>query len=318
MRHDVLKDSETTIESYPKTRAHEQYAHDQPDSAEVRVRTHAVNGDWGAATLDSLAVEVAEAASEGDTEIVCTMGDADSVVKGRRYVLALTTGERFWVRASLTVVGEDADPGPGGTDTTVRLMSPLPCAISAGSSLYGMRCSRALTEEETAIVGAAIADWRVTVGSAVVAQWSQPFAVVTRLPVWLLDEDELTRRMPEVLARRDSGDVTLQEAIDAALEEELLPRLRAKRDALGTPIREAGILSTHALTPAHVAAVRLFLARSSTQATIEQRQALEAELSTKLDLAIADADAWYVSSQTDDKPGPTPPASTLGALWYRR
>lgn len=301
-RQIVLKDSIQTLESYPKVRPMEHYILAYPNgvgetlavSATCRVRTGSeTETDFTACTLGSVSPGMVSAADEGDTEITLTAASI-TIVRGHRFLLVLSGGAQLWVRASEYV--------SFGTQSSkvLKLMSPLPCAVPISSRLYGLRVSRALTLLETALEGPAMIDWRVlSAGGAITAEWSEQFEIVRRMPRWELDEDELARRMPEIYAARDQGDVTLQETIEGALEEELLPRLRAKRDNYGQPIREANIISTWALVPAHVAAVRLYLANNDPTKTKEQRDEARAEVLQKLDLAFEDADAWYDAPQTE-------------------
>lgn len=305
-RQVVLKDSIQTLESYPKVRPTEQFSLVDPNdlvspgvprqavSAECRVRTASeTETAFAACTLGTLNPGTVAAADEGDTEITLTTASI-TIQRGHRFLLVLATGERLWVRAAAYVTFSTQ------TSKTLKLMSPLPCDVPTSSRLFGLRVSRALTLLETEVEGPAMIDWRLLSDTgAITAEWSEQFEIVRRMPRWELDEDELARRMPEIYAARDLGDVTLQETIEAALEEELLPRLRAKRDNYGQPIRESNIISTWALVPAHVAAVRLYLANNDPTKTKEQRDEARAEVLQKLDLAFEDADAWYDAPQTE-------------------
>jgi hypothetical protein len=200
-----------------------------------------------------------------------------------------TTGEQFVARCALTQ-----------TSATLRLASPIPMALPSGSSVFGIAISRALTADETEDEGKAKVAWTATVGGQTLA-WTEEFEIVRRVPRWELDDDLLTQRFPEVLALRDSNDLALEELREAALEEELLPRLRAKKDQEGNPLREANIISTWPLVPAHVAACKLFIACSpGSGRTKEDRDDARSELEQKLALALEDADAWYDVPQDAD------------------
>lgn len=207
-------------------------------------------------------------------------------------------------------ISADAFTGGDANAVTLYLMSPLVNDVPIGSELRGFQVSRALTALETADAGRGVIDWRILDGSnAVLAEWVESFTVAHRVPRWELDDDELQRRMPEVLALRDQNDVTLEETREAALEEELLPRLRAKRDQNGNAIREERIESTWALVPAYVAAVRLHLANNDSSSTAERRAELRAELDAKVTLAMSDIDAWYTVPEIEN-PSPADAGSS--------
>lgn len=205
-------------------------------------------------------------------------------------------------------------------DATMRLMSGLLADVPEDSTVQGFAVMRELTTNETEQVTEdvdATLEWTATIGGLEL-EWTEPFAIVRRVPVWVLDDDELVRRFPEVAALRERSDVMLEETREAALEEELLPRLRAKKDSTGTPIREENIVSTWPLVPAHVAAVRLFLANNDmANFTKQDRDEARAELQQKLDLAFADADAWYTAPQSA-RANPSDARAEVRKSSYRR
>jgi hypothetical protein len=201
-------------------------------------------------------------------------------VRGRRYLLQLTTGELLVVRAALT-------------GATLRLASQLPCAVAASSTIAGLRISRALTAGETATEGRALVEWTATIGGQTYA-WAEEIEIVRRVPRWELDAALLEERWPEVLALRENNDLALDETIDGALEQELIPELRAKG------VREQDIITTWPLVPAHVAACKLFVAMNDRATTKAIRDELRADMVLALKRALGDVDAWFDAPQTTD------------------
>jgi len=276
----VQRGQTQTLVTYPVVRPGEDFVLDQPSAATAAVETEAADTAAAACTRDTASTVVNIGASEGDTSI--TLLAAIAQVRGRRLLLRATSGEQFMVRCALTQ-----------TSATLNLSSPIPMALPQYTAVRGVAISRALTALETAQDGPAKVQWTATI-SGQVLEWTEAFEVVRRVPRWELDEDELTRRFPEVLALRERNDLALDELRDAALEEELLPRLRARK------IREADIVSTWPLVPAHVAACALFLMRGNSKRTKEDRDEARSDLEQKIDLALADVDGWYDSSQDEE------------------
>lgn len=272
------------VVAYPLVRPSDALSLSQPTAATVAVRTPATTTAAAACTRDTTSVTTITAALEGDTTL--TLASAITQVRGYRYLVRSTTGEQFIVRCAASQ-----------TSATLRLASPIPMDLAVASTVFGIALSRALTALETATEGKGALDWTATIDSVAYA-WSEEIEIVRRMPRWELDEDELIRRMPDVLALRERNDLALDELLGAALEDELLPRLRARKDSSGEAMREANIVSTWALVPAHVAACALFLARAQTR-TREDRDEARSELEAKIDLALADADAWYDAPQGD-------------------
>jgi hypothetical protein len=258
--------------------------------------------------VDVVSATVATAAIEGASAVA--INTATALVRGRRYVLGLPTGEQSWVRVSSDV--------SIGSPVNCPLSSPLPFAVPVGSTMFGCSLRRVLSLPETSMVGPMVVDWRVTSPDAADAEFTEHHEVVTRLVSWLLDEDELMKRMPEAAALRDSGDTSLAETIDVALEEHLLPRLRGKSGANGQRIREHSIVSTWPLVPAHVSAVRLLLCMQNPRKTKEDRDEARADLDAAIALALNDSDAWYDAPQ--DHVAVTPPTkpTNFAVRNYRR
>lgn len=278
----VTKDSTQTLVSYAHVRPDESFVLTRPSAVAVVVTTPAEpTGTSGAATLDAVLNGVATTADaeEGDTTL--TVATSKAQVRGRRVVITTVTGEQFTVRLSRSV-----------TSATIYLASPLPMDVDTGATFTELRVSRALSLDETAQEGPGTVTWTATIGGQPYV-WTEEFEIVRRVPRWEADTDEIERRFPEILALRERNDLALDETRDAALEEELLPRLRAKG------IREANIVSTWPLVPPLVAAMRLFLSINDKSDPASRREELRAELEQKLALALQDVDGWYDAPQTE-------------------
>lgn len=297
MRRFVQKDSQETIRSYPRLRGAPLFDLISASSATVTVSTPGYTGTAVSATIEDVDVTTQGAHSEGGEHL--TVSDSTAWVRGRRY-LVVADGHRFLVRCSRTVTG-----------TTLSLGSPLPVDVPTGSPVTAYEVRYQLPAAATAAVGGGIVRWVVTL-AGVAYEWADEIKIVRRIPQWPLDADELTRRFPEILAQRDSLDGDLEETIEAALEEELLPRLEAKG------IEQENIISSWSLIPAHVAAVRLFVARDSRSASPERREELRKNLEDVIQRALDDQRAWYDAPETSDpSPGGTS-AGEYGSLRYSR
>lgn len=297
MRRFVQLQSREILRSYPRLRGAPLFDLQSPAAASVTVSSNGYTGTTTSATYDTTSATVQGAHSEGGEHL--TVAASTAWVRGKRY-LVVADGHRFLVRCSRTVTG-----------TTLSLGSPLPVDVASGSTVSGYEVSYQLPTAAVANVGAGIVRWSVDLDGQSY-EWHDEFKVSRRIPQWPLDGDELTRRFPEILAQRDSLDGDLEETIEAALEEELLPRLEAKG------IEQENIISSWSLIPAHVAAVRLFVARDSRSASPERREELRKNLEDVIQRALDDQRAWYDAPETSDpSPGGTS-AGEYGSLRYSR
>lgn len=266
-----------------------------PSAASVRIDTPSGIGSFAAATVDS-ATSSLSATDEGEVSLTVT---SQTWVRGRAYLVKCATREAFVVRSAKS-----------GASTTLRLTQPLPMAIPASSNIYSLAITRALTTTETSVEGEGVAHWKATIGGIEYA-WSETFRIVRRVPTWWLDSESLTRLLPLAVNMRERDDEDYTETIEAALNNELLPRLRAKG------IREEDVVTTDPLTPCHVAAVALHLAKNDPSTPLDRREAAERDLVQSLDLAMADVGAWYDAPQTED---PTPGVERVPhtTMWVTR
>lgn len=292
----IQKGSTDYLRTIPRIRDVEMRDLAHPSAGTARVVTPALDSGVAACTVDDTSVTVMTGA-EGAAAI--TLAASTAFVRGTRYLIVWDSAERLVVRSARTQTG-----------TSQKLMSPLPFDV-AGGQLIGIELIRQLTVLETATEGRGLIHWTATIAGVAYA-WTEEFEIVRRVPTWMLDDDELLRRFPEVLARRDASDVSLQETREAALEEELLPRLMAGG------ILPQNIISTWELVPAHVAAVRLFLSRDARDVSLEQRDEYRRDLEEKISLALKNPRGWYDAPQeTDPSPG-TDDGGRFGVLGYSR
>lgn len=297
MRRFVQHQSRETIRSYPRLRGAPLFDLAAPAAAFVTVTSNGYAGATVAATFDATSTTVQGAHSEGAEHI--TTAASVAWVRGKRY-LVVADGHRFLVRCSRTVTG-----------TTLYVGSPLPVDVASGSTVSGYEVSYSLPTAAVANVGPAIARWSVDLDGQSY-EWAEEFQIVKRVPQWPLDADELCRRFPEILAQRDALDGDLEETIEAALEEELIPRLEARG------IQQENIISQWSLVPVHVAAVRLFVARDDRSTSPERREELRKNLEEALQRALDDQRAWYdAPALSDPTPGGTSDGD-FGSLRYSR
>lgn len=292
----LRRGSTQAVALWPRVRAYDLMRLAQPTAASCIASSPSGTTSPNVA-IDTVATTASSIASEGDT--VIALAAPQPILEGARYLVTCVDGQ-LAVRAA-----------QGGTTASLRCASPLPCDVPAGSTIEAMAVVVSMTDAETSMVGKGSLLVDVTM-NGISHQWAEMFEVVTRIQSWALDADELTRRMPEVLALRDRSDVTMSETIDAALEEHLIPRLRAKK------IREDRIVSTWALVPAHVAAVRVLLAASDPATTEARAAQLRADLDQALELALSDVDGWYDAPQVASVPAPADPGVSYAGSRYTR
>lgn len=225
-----------------------------------------------------------------------------SFVKNRRYLVTPgSTGEQgtFIVSCARSFTG-----------TTMYLSQPLPMSIAGSSTVKGIAVLMTITTTQSATEGSGVVLWQVTIGG-VDYSYKEQLDIVRRIPRWELDAEMLTKRLPMIETIRERSDVAFDETINAALQMELLPRLRSRG------IREENIVSTTSLIPAHVAAVAYHLAKNDPSRPSDYRAELRQELAGAIDLALQDVTGWYDSPQTDDGSAGESPG-TFSSIGYSR
>jgi hypothetical protein len=275
---------------------------EQPSAAGVRVRTPstALPATGVTATIDTLSATTNTDAAAGDTTL--HLAAAAAVIRGRQYLLGLTTGEVFVVVAK-----------KGGTSTTVRLAEPLPCAALSGATLKGYAVSAALSSAQTAQIGEGLALWSV-VFVAGMAVFESQFRIVRRIPRYTLTSSSLTTGWPILHTLRPSTDEDFTETLQAVWDNRLLPALAARG------IRPEDVFSPDQLEPVHGTMIVHHLlagdpARDGAfvdRAEETARQALETALSGK--------DFW-VDAAAEEEAAPrdedAPPAPYTTSRWTR-
>jgi hypothetical protein len=297
----ILRDSTDTLLVYPQLSAGGPALLEQAASCTVRIGTPAVAmpSSSSSATVDSLSATTATEASEGDTSLV--VASAATWIRGRQYLLTLTTGE------VLVVASEKS-----GSSTTLYLSEPVPCAVPSGSTVKGYALTKALTADQTAQVGEGLALWTPSLTS-ISATFAQQFRIVRRIPRWTLTERVLTTSYPLLHTLRARNDVTFGELLQTVWDMRLLPLLEARG------IRAEQIMSPDRLEPVHaIMCVHHLLALDPAreQAFVdrwaeEARQAFETALAGK-ELWI-DADDEEATARDED----APPAEYTRTRWGR-
>lgn len=294
----ILVGSTQTIVSYPRVSPSGALVCGQPSSAQVRVGTPAVSlpSSFSSATVDTLSTTVGYNADEG--EWVITLGATQTLVSGRQYLVQLSGDEPLVVtnRAS-------------GSVNAILCTEPLPMRIYATSTVLGFAVYTALTAEQTAQPGPALALWRATI-SGVTYEWHQPFRVVRRLPTIPLTPAKLTETYPVIHTLRARTDRTLQEVIEAAWNHRVVRALNAKG------IQEEDIVSSDVLEPALAAACLFHLVHQGPEHSPDYVMRLKEDFEQSLASALASRH-WYEEHQLEnpspapDTESPTPNRATL-------
>ncbi len=210
----ILRAQAANIVSFPRLQTTGPLPLSAPSGPEYRFTTAATpwtdeTATWATGTVDTLALTVAAAAEEGDSEL--DLPSTSSVVVGRRYLLVDVDGVQV-----VSIARKDAE--------RVYLGEPLRRDVSDGAVLTGWAITAALTAANTDLVGPAIIQFRCVLGGLTVS-WTESVRVARRLPVVPLTPDELVRVYPEVKSLHARQDETLEDLILSAWDHVLLPRI---------------------------------------------------------------------------------------------
>jgi hypothetical protein len=281
----VIEDSTETIGTYPPILAQ------ASGTPTVRIGTPASGLDYSAAatnaTVDSVSTTTNAAASEGSDSVA--LAGAVALVKGRRYLFTdATSGEVIPAIAQ-----------KGGSLSTFYAAEPFPRALASGSSLKGYFLSVALTADQTASSGPAIAEWTATL-NGVSETWRESFRIVKSDGLYTLTSATLTDSSPYAKRMRGDTDEDYSEAIDAAWRRYVLPAIYAKG------LRPERIASRELLEPVHIAAVEHFLAQQSEEDG-DKRAEKRTEYGEALTLVLNSHELW-VNPESEDVATPDPTA----------
>lgn len=301
----VLLGSTQTLVSYPRLSPGGAPLMAQAASVTVRIATPAVSmtaAAYESATVDTLSTTLAASYGEGATEI--TLGAAQALVRGRRYLILPAA-------STPPLVVEHA----GATATTTALVcaEPLPEGVASGDSFKGFAVSHALTAAETAVPGNALALWRASVDS-VTYEWSQSFRVARRVPVVPITPSQLTQAYPVMHTLRAGTDATFEEVIQFAWQYRVLRALEAKG------VLEENIVSTEVLEPLVSVACVYHLAVQDPTVSPDFVARMQADYERALDAALASRN-WYEDEQSetpDPRPNTESPTPNRGALRLTR
>lgn len=270
----VLIDTTDTLVAYPPTL-------EQATSATVRVRTpsSSLPALGVTATVDSISGVTASEAVEGATSLELTQ--AKAFVRGRQYVVVVTTGERFSVTCAL-----------GGTMTTLRMTEPLPLDVPATSVVLGYALTRQLATDQTSAVGEGLALWTAALPVAGAQTFGTVLRIVRRIPRFTLTTSRLTTGWPNVNQLRARTDVDMTETMQAVWDNRVIPLLEAKG------IRAEQVLSAEPLEPVHGTAIVAHLMAMDTARSVEEREFWDERVRDALDIALSGQSFW-VDTETE-------------------
>ncbi len=294
----ILKDSEPTIRSYPRTideaddvstygrgRDFVRNPRGDIDSCEVRVTTpgsQAVSGVWDAATYDTEQAEIEQGIYEGDTSIVC---DGGTFQKGILY----------WVYSP---VSEHLVESTTNSSGTLYLKEPMvadvPLDASINTRVQGFYGETQLTLAQTAQIGRGVIQWRMLWGNAYHI-WNQPIRVVRAYAYSILTPNGLTTAYPVIRNLRSASDEDLEETIAAAWNHEVVPWLHARG------IHEEDIVSAEVLEPLHALACVLHTARQREDVSSEFYARIS-DRYEQLKTTTLESSDWFTTTQTEETP----------------
>lgn len=194
-----------------------------------------VDTAFQAATVDSLSTTVYGAHSEGSNFI--TLASSSTLVAGRRYLITdNVSGLEFEVEAVNS-----------GSTTIMQLAEPLNCDVSHNSTVKGITVSIALTSTQTAEIGDGYVIFRAVINS-VNTDFIVNFRVVRRVTNIILTPTKLTKIYPSIREMVSATDLSYDELITTAWENEVVPVLAAKG------ILDEDVFTDDVLVPLHAAA----------------------------------------------------------------
>jgi hypothetical protein len=264
----ILISSTGTLLAYPPTM-------EQATSATVRVRTPstALPAAGVTATVDPVDGTVDADATEGATALV--LEEAQTFVRGRQYLVVVTTGEVFAVTCALA-----------GTTATLRMTEPLPLPVPAGSAVLGYALTRQLSTDETSARGEGLALWTAALPVSGSQTFGTQLRIVRRVPRYTLTTGRLTSSWPLVNQLRPPTDVDMTEVLQGVWDNRVVPALEAKG------IRAEQVISAEALEPVHAAAIIAHLMAMDTARPREDVEYWDGRLREAMDLAVSGGGFW--------------------------
>lgn len=219
------------------------------------------------------------AAQEGNERLIATEITGVDEVPLRYVIKDSETGLKIPVEFK-SILGE-----------VFTLVSPLPCAISHGSTLKSAEVSFDITGAESKLCGLGVAEWTLD-NDGVKSRFASTFKVVKRLPVWTLTQGELLSNCPWIAGHRDRTDEDLGNLIHSALHMDVLRILRNKG------VQEEDILNTEPLKPAHITACAYRVALNDDSVSKEKTDMFWEEFEAMIVEAMNSRD-WYESPQNE-------------------
>jgi hypothetical protein len=277
----ILRGQSATVVSYPRLQARGLPLL-PPTSPEYRFSTASTawtdeDVAWETGVVDTLAVTIAAAAEEGDTEI--DLDTTTNVVVGRRYLLIDVDAVQV-----VTVKSKDTE--------RIYLAESLRRDASTSAVLTGWAITAALTSSDTDLVGPAVVQFRCVIGGQTVS-WTEAVRVARRLPVVPLTAGELVRVYPEIVSTHARADETLDDLILAAWEHVLLPRVQRQG------YWPEDIVNADVLRPALALACLLHVVRQSRAVAADYVDRVMTDFDRLLENTTASI-LWHTEPQTEN------------------
>ena len=277
----ILRGQSATVVSYPRLQARGLPLL-TPTSPEYRFSTASTawtdeDVAWATGAVDTLAVTIAAAAEEGDTDI--DLDTTTNVVVGRRYLLIDVDAVQV-----VTVKSKDTE--------RIYLAESLRRDASASAVLTGWAITAALTATDTDLVGPAVVQFRCVIGGQTVS-WTEAVRVARRLPVVPLTAGELVRVYPEIVSTHARADETLDDLILAAWEHVLLPRVQRQG------YWPEDVVNADVLRPALALACLLHVVRQSRAVAADYVDRVMTDFDRLLENTTASI-LWHTEPQTED------------------
>lgn len=233
----VQKDTQPTIYGVPRLAPNElkTFLAASVTARRVPPNSAGLDSTFVAATVDSLSGTVYGAHQDGSNYL--TLASAATLVAGRRYLITdNVTGLEFEVEVQNS-----------GSTTIMQLAEPLNCDVSHNSTVKGITVSIPLTTTQTAEIGDGYVIFRSVINS-INSDFIVNFRVVRRVTNILLTPAQLTKSYPSIREMISATDLSYDELITTAWNEEIIPLLAVKG------ILDEDVFTDDVLLPLHACA----------------------------------------------------------------
>lgn len=237
-------------------------------------------------TIDSVDSLVSAEAFEGDVSL--SFATATGAIRGRKYLLSKSTGERAFVEVT-------AD------GTEVFLSSGLPFAVSIGDRLQGIAISTSLSSAQTELEGHGLINVTITANGKRV-DFQEEIEILRFYPNLTLNWPRLKAAFPivERIRPRDSGS-SVEDHLYYAFEYYLKPDLESRQ------IDIEYIKSWTIFEPAHALAVVYMLTKYNSPNDDERIRQARIDYERRLKSILDSPKNWYSEpDQENDQPAGNP------------